>query len=151
MWTHGNSVYRHFEMVIVWHEVPFPATIDQRSPVAGHGTKWEAKNFKLASGGKQWDFLNFLDLTAVKKIVPKWRKKNHWWIYLTCKGVKELIEMLVLLVCATKQNCLLDMGKTATVFPLCVKVYIKWLKWSCRKSQRNFLLWFDPRPHTINY
>ena len=80
-------VYRHWceenEMVFVSHEVPFPATSDRRSRVAGNGTEWEVKTIELSSstsGGEQWAFLNFLILTTVKKTVPKLRKQNfpHW-------------------------------------------------------------------------
>jgi len=74
-------VYRHWceenEMVFVSHEVPFPATSDRRSRVAGNGTEWEVKTIELSSstsGGEQWAFLNFIILTAVKKTVPKLRK-----------------------------------------------------------------------------
>ena len=90
-------VYRHWceenEMVFVSHEVPFPATSDRRSRVAGNGTEWEVKTIELSSstsGGEQWAFLHFFILTAVKKTVPKWRKcffsspeKLHWWHYHT--------------------------------------------------------------------
>ena len=67
----------------VSHEVPFPATSDRRSRVAGNGTEWEVKTIELSSstsGGEQWAFLNFLILTTVKKTVPKLRKQNfpHW-------------------------------------------------------------------------
>ena len=58
------------------HKVPFPATSDRRSRVAGNGTEWEVKTIELSSstsGGEQWAFLNFLILTAVKKTVPKLR------------------------------------------------------------------------------
>ena len=67
-------------MVFVSHEVPFPATSDRRSRVAGNGTEWEVKTIELSSstsGGEQWAFLHFFILTAVKKTVPKWRK-NHF-------------------------------------------------------------------------
>ena len=74
-------VYCHWceenEMVFVSHEVPFPATSDRRSRVAGNGTEWEVKTIELSSptsGGEQWAFLNFIILTAVKKTVPKLRK-----------------------------------------------------------------------------
>ena len=67
-------VYRHWceenEMVFVSHEVPFPATSDRRSRVAGNGTEWEVKTIELSSstsGGEQWAFLHFFILTAVKK------------------------------------------------------------------------------------
>ena len=67
------------EMVFVSHEVPFPATSDRRTQVAGNGTEWEVKTIELSSstsGGEQWAFLNFFILTAVKKTVPKWRKRT---------------------------------------------------------------------------
>ena len=74
-------VYRHWceenEMVFVSHEVPFPATSDRRSRVAGNGTECEVKTIELfspTSGGEQWAFLNFIILTVVKKTVPKLRK-----------------------------------------------------------------------------
>ena len=79
-------VYRHWceenEMVFVSHEVPFPATSDRRSRVAGNGTEWEVKTIELSSstsGGEQWAFLHFFILTAVKKTVPKWRKFYLLW------------------------------------------------------------------------
>ena len=80
-------VYRHWceenEMVFVSHKVPFPATSDRRSRVAGNGTEWEVKTIELSSptsGGEQWAFLNFFILTAVKKTVPKLRKMylSNW-------------------------------------------------------------------------
>ena len=74
-------VYRHWceenEMVFVSHEVPFPATSDRRSRVAGNGTECEVKTIELSSptsGGEQWAFLNLHNFTAVKKTVPKLRK-----------------------------------------------------------------------------
>ena len=74
-------VYRHWceenEMVFVSHEVPFPATSDRRSRVAGNGTECEVKTIELSSptsGGEQWAFLNFIIFIAVKKTVPKLRK-----------------------------------------------------------------------------
>ena len=75
-------VYRHWceenEMVFVSHEVPFPATSDRRSRVAGNGTECEVKTIELSSptsGGEQWAFLNFIIFIAVKKTVPKLRKR----------------------------------------------------------------------------
>ena len=44
------------EMVFVSHEVPFPATSDRRSRVAGNGTECEVKTIELSSptsGGEQ--------------------------------------------------------------------------------------------------
>ena len=44
------------EMVFVSHEVPFPATSDRRSGVAGNGTECEVKTIELSSptsGGEQ--------------------------------------------------------------------------------------------------
>ena len=64
-------------MVFVSHEVPFPATSDGRSRVAGNGTECEVKTIELSSqtsGGEQLAFLNFVIFTAVKKTVPKLRK-----------------------------------------------------------------------------
>ena len=92
-------VYRNWceenEIVFVSHEVPFPATSDRRSRVAGNGTEWGVKTIELSSstsGGEQWAFLNFLIITAVKKTMPKLRKltfpqilysrahcKCDWW------------------------------------------------------------------------
>ena len=49
-------------MVFVSHKVPFPATSDRRSRVAGNGTEWEVKTIELSlstSGGEQWAFPNF--------------------------------------------------------------------------------------------
>ena len=72
-------------MVFVLHEVPFPATSDRRSQVAGNGNEWEVKTIELSSptsGGEQWAFLNFLILTAVKKTMPKLRKMSFLLFYL---------------------------------------------------------------------
>ena len=44
------------EMVFVSHEVPFPATSDQRSGAAGNGIECEVKTIELSSptsGGEQ--------------------------------------------------------------------------------------------------
>ena len=44
------------EIVFVSHEVPFPATSDRRSRVAGNGTECEVKTIELSSptsGGEQ--------------------------------------------------------------------------------------------------
>ena len=63
----------------VSHEVPFPATRNQRSRVAGNGTECEVKTIELSSptsGGEQWAFPNFIIFIAVKKTVPKLRKQN---------------------------------------------------------------------------
>ena len=54
-------------MVFVSHEVPFPATSDRRSRVAGNGTECEVKTIDLSSptsGGEQSALLTFLDLTV---------------------------------------------------------------------------------------
>ena len=72
-------------MVFVSHEVPFPATSDRRSRVAGNGTEREVKTIQLSlptSGGEQLAFLNFHNFTAVKKIVPKLGKLHliRLWI-----------------------------------------------------------------------
>ena len=67
-------------MVFVSHEVPFAATSDRRSQVAGNGTEWEVKIIELSSstrGGEQWAFLNLPIFTEVKKTVLKWRKKHY--------------------------------------------------------------------------
>ena len=82
------SVYRQGceenEMVFVSHEVPLPATSDQRSRVAGNGTECDVKTIELSSptnGGEQWNFLNLHNFTAVKKTVSKLRKflLQAWW------------------------------------------------------------------------
>ena len=70
-------------MVFVSHQVPFPATRDRRSRVAGNGTECEVKTIKLSSptsGGEQWALLYFLILTEVKKTGPKLRKFISWHI-----------------------------------------------------------------------
>ena len=74
-------VYRYWceenEMVFVSHEVPFPATSDRRSRVAGNGTECEVKSIELSSptsGDEQWAFLNFIIFIAVKKTLLKLRK-----------------------------------------------------------------------------
>ena len=66
-------IVRHWceenEMVFVSHKVPFPATSDRRSRVAGNGTEWEVKTTELSSptsGGEQWPFHNFMNFAAVK-------------------------------------------------------------------------------------
>ena len=64
-------------MVFVSHEVPFPATSDRRSRVAGNGTECEVKTIELSSptsGGEKWAFLNLLIFiarirTKIKKII----------------------------------------------------------------------------------
>ena len=69
-------------MVFVSSEVPFPATSDRRSRVAGNGTEWEVKTIELSSStswGEQWAFLHFFILTAIKKTVRKWRNSIFPW------------------------------------------------------------------------
>ena len=46
--------------------------------MAGNGTECEVKTIELSSptsGGEQWAFLNFIIFIAVKKTVPKLRKR----------------------------------------------------------------------------
>ena len=79
----SSTVTYENDMCFVTRAVPFPAMNDQRSRVAGYGTKFKVKTFEWSHLIQTVDvnkaILDAINFSAVKITMPNSRKDNLPW------------------------------------------------------------------------